>query len=62
MKTNFLILQWAENTGAEISELIGLYTSQGLKNILPNLIIGFNRDDGLIAVENKLSNVEIEKN
>ena len=34
---------------------------QGLKNILPNLIIGLYRDDGLTAVENKLSNVEIEK-
>merc|ERR1712183_685962 len=42
-------------------ELIGLYILQGLKNIFPNLIIGLYRDDGLIAIEKKLSNVEIEK-
>ena len=47
--------------GAEICELIGLYILQGLKNILPNLTIGLYRDDGLIAIEKKLSNVEIEK-
>ena len=47
--------------GAEICELIGLYILQGLKDILPNLIIGLYRDDGLIAVEKKLSNLEIEK-
>ena len=46
---------------AEICELTGLYILQGLKNILPNLIIGLYRDDGLIAVEKELSNVEIEK-
>ena len=33
----------------------------GTKNILPNLILGLYRDDGLIAIEKKLSNVEIEK-
>ena len=47
--------------GAEVCELIGLYILQGLKNILPNFIIGLYRDDGLIAVDKKLSNVEIEK-
>ena len=40
---------------------MGLYILQGPKNIFPNLIIGLYRDDGLIAIENKLSNVEIEK-
>ena len=39
--------------GAEICELIGPYILQGLKDILPNLIIGLYRDDGLIAVEKK---------
>ena len=47
--------------GAEICELIGVYILLGLKNILLNLIIGLYRDDKLIAIENKLSNVEIEK-
>ena len=47
--------------GAEVCELIGLYILQGLKNILPNFIIGLYRDNGLIAVDKKLSNVEIEK-
>ena len=39
----------------------GLYILQGLKNILPNFIIELCKDDGLIAVDKKLSNVEIEK-
>ena len=47
--------------GAEVCELIGLYILQGLKTILPNFMIGLYRDDGLIAVDKKLSNVEIEK-
>ena len=46
---------------AEECELIWLYTLQGLKNILLNLIIGLNRYDVFKAVEKKLSNVEIEK-
>ena len=32
-----------------------------LKSILPNSKIGLYRDNGLIALEKKLSNVEIEK-
>ena len=38
-----------------------LYILQGLNNILPKFIIGLYRDDGLIAVDKKLSNVEVEK-
>ena len=33
----------------------------GTKNILPNLVLGLYRDDGLIAIEKKLSNEEIVK-
>ena len=47
--------------GAEICELIGLYILHGLKNIFSNLIIRLCRDEGLIAIKKKLSNVEIEK-
>ena len=47
--------------GAEICELIGLYILYGLKNIFPNLIIRLYRDDELIAIEKKLSSVEIDK-
>ena len=47
--------------GAEICELIGLYILQGLKNIFPNLIIGLYREDGLIVIEKKRTNVEVEK-
>ena len=32
----------------------------GTKNILPNLIIGLYRNDGLIAVEKNLSNAKID--
>ena len=39
--------------GAEVCELIGLYILQELKSILPNLVIGLYRDDGLIAIERK---------
>ena len=55
MKTNFLVLH-----GAEICELIALYVLLELKNILRNLTIGLSRDDGLIAIEKKISNVETE--
>ena len=48
--------------GAEISELVGLYILEGLKQILPNQIIGIYRDDGLIAMDKSTSNVEVEKN
>ena len=44
--------------GAEISELIGLYILQGLKQTLPDKIIGIYRDDGLIALDKSTSNVE----
>ena len=37
--------------GAEVCELTWLYILEGLKDILPNLIIGLYRDDGLIAVK-----------
>ena len=47
--------------GAEISELVGLYILQGLKQTLPDKIIGIYRDDGLIALDKSTSNVEIEK-
>ena len=47
--------------GAEVCDLIGFYILQGLKNVFLNFIIGLYRDDGLIAVDKKLSNVEIKK-
>ena len=47
--------------GVEVCELISLYILQGLKIFLLNFIIGLYRDDGLMAVDKRLSNVEIEK-
>ena len=44
--------------GAEISELVGLYILQGLKQTLPDKIIGIYRDDGLIALDKSTNNVE----
>ena len=39
-----------------------LYILQELKDILQNLTIWLYRDDELIVIEKKLSNVELEKN
>ena len=47
--------------GAEISELVGLYILQGLKQIIPKHIVGIYRDDGLIAMKKDTSNAEVEK-
>ena len=47
--------------GAEISELVGQYILQGLKLIIPKHILGIYRDDGLIAMEQATSYVEVEK-
>ena len=47
--------------GAEISELVGLYILQGLKQTLPDKIIGIYRDDGLVDIDKSTSNVEVEK-
>ena len=47
--------------GAEISDLVGLYILQGLKQTLPDKIIGIYRDDGLIAMDKSTSNVKVEK-
>ena len=58
--THFLFSKHFLNLN-KVCELIGLYILQELKNILPNFIIGLYRDDGLIVVDKKLSNVEIEK-
>ena len=38
-----------------------LYILQELKDILQNLTIWLYRDDELIVIEKKLSNVELEK-
>ena len=46
--------------GAEITELVGLYILQGLKQIIPEQIVGIYRDDGLIAMKKSTSNVEVE--
>ena len=37
--------------GAEISELVGLYILQGLKQIIPKNIVGIYRDDSLVAMK-----------
>ena len=47
---------------AEECELIWLYTLQGLKNILLNLIIGLNRYDVFKAVEKKIKQCRNRKN
>jgi len=47
--------------GAEISELVGLYILQGLKEIIPQHIVGIYRDDGLIAMKKGTSNGEVDK-
>ena len=45
---------------AEMCDLIGQYVLRGLKNTVPNWMLGLYRDDRLIAKENKLSNVLVE--
>ena len=47
--------------GAEISELVGLYILQGLKQINREQIMGIYRDYELIAMKKSTSNVEVEK-
>ena len=57
----FLIFICYSKHGDEISELIGLYILQGLKQIIPKHIVGIYRDDGVVAMEKGTCKVEVEK-